>query len=116
MWYGVDNTTCINIKEPPLHDFILTKYDTLSISFADLIILLIRMLHHAVSHTDAVKISRKTSLYNYAIVAFAAIGSVIYGYDSSVIATTLVCFITLHYHKPEFFFPSTLVCWNLTVN
>lgn len=48
------------------------------------------MLHHAVSQTNAAKISRKTSVYNYAIVTFAAIESIIYGYDSSVIATTLV--------------------------
>ena len=52
------------------------------------------MLPHAVSHTDAIKLNRKTSLYNYAIVAFAAIGSIIYGYDSSVIATTLVSLTT----------------------
>jgi hypothetical protein len=48
------------------------------------------MLHHAGSQTNAAKISRKTSVYNYAIVAFAAIGSIIYRYNSSVIATTLV--------------------------
>jgi MFS family permease len=48
------------------------------------------MLHHASTHTDALRIHRKISFYNYAVVFFAAVGSIIYGYDSSVIATTLV--------------------------
>lgn len=47
------------------------------------------MIHHASSHTNAIKINRKVSPYNIAVVLFAALGSIIYGYNSSVIATTL---------------------------
>lgn len=35
---------------------------------------------------------RRVTTYNYVVVMLAALGSVIYGYNSSVIATTLVSF------------------------
>jgi hypothetical protein len=38
---------------------------------------------------------RKLSLYNYLVVAFAAVGSIIYGYDLSTVATTLVSSLAL---------------------
>ncbi len=36
------------------------------------------------------EIPRKLTLYNYKCVAFAAVGSIIYGYCLSAVATTLV--------------------------
>ncbi len=44
--------------------------------------------HAEASHVET--LPRKLTWYNYKVVAFAAVGSIVYGYCLSAVATTLV--------------------------